>query len=237
MQHLDAIMSDIHKANSTEVLWQILTGYFCGIGVTMGSYHPTNFDGSPMQIKSIGFPETWACKYLKENLIQIDPIPELASRMAEPFYWHDAASLAPSSADSQRYLEKLKQADIGDGVALYVFGPGMQNAYVGLGFGKDRLDLSPEALWALQCVAQAAHLRFCVQNAKQNKPVELTEREREILHWIARGKSNTVIAEILSISRHTIDAHIRRIYSKLNVNDRTSAAIRGVGSGLIKIES
>jgi DNA-binding NarL/FixJ family response regulator len=37
------------------------------------------------------------------------------------------------------------------------------------------------------------------------------------------------------VSPYTIDAHVRRIYTKLDVNDRTSAVIRGIGSGLIKI--
>jgi LuxR family transcriptional regulator/LuxR family quorum-sensing system transcriptional regulator CciR len=57
-----------------------------------------------------------------------------------------------------------------------------------------------------------------------------------VLSWVARGKSNTSIAEILGISVHTVDAHLRRIYLKLGVYDRISAAVRGIGTGLIPCE-
>jgi len=53
----------------------------------------------------------------------------------------------------------------------------------------------------------------------------LTERESEVLTWLAKGKSNAEIAIILSISPHTINAHLAQIFKKLNVENRTSAAI------------
>ncbi|WP_068309911.1 helix-turn-helix transcriptional regulator [Aliiruegeria sabulilitoris] len=63
--------------------------------------------------------------------------------------------------------------------------------------------------------------------------IGLSPREAEILRWIARGKSNSVIAEILGISPHTVDTHIRRIYRKLGAGDRTTAALRGMETGLL----
>ena len=58
-----------------------------------------------------------------------------------------------------------------------------------------------------------------------------------MLGWVAGGKSNTVIADILGISAHTVDAHLRRICLKLGVSDRISAAVRGIGIGLIHASS
>lgn len=52
----------------------------------------------------------------------------------------------------------------------------------------------------------------------------LTTREAEVLIWIARGKANRIVSEILGISTRTVDKHLEQIYAKLGVENRTSAA-------------
>ena len=54
----------------------------------------------------------------------------------------------------------------------------------------------------------------------------LTMRESEVLVWIARGKSNRDIAEILGLSARTVNKHLEQIYVKLGVENRASAAVR-----------
>lgn len=61
---------------------------------------------------------------------------------------------------------------------------------------------------------------------------ELTGREREILNMIASGETNNQIAERLTISLKTVRNHVSNIYSKLQVVDRTQAAIRARDAGL-----
>jgi DNA-binding CsgD family transcriptional regulator len=57
----------------------------------------------------------------------------------------------------------------------------------------------------------------------------LTPREREILAWVARGKTNAEIAEILWIAPTTVRRHLENIYTKLGVRTRTAAAARLLG--------
>lgn len=54
---------------------------------------------------------------------------------------------------------------------------------------------------------------------------QLTVREREILLEIANGLSNKKIAEKFFITEHTVKKHINHIFDKLNLNDRTEAAL------------
>ena len=61
---------------------------------------------------------------------------------------------------------------------------------------------------------------------------ELTEREEEILALIARGRSNQEIAEWLFLSLKTVQNHVSNIFRKLQVADRTQAAIRAREAGL-----
>lgn len=55
---------------------------------------------------------------------------------------------------------------------------------------------------------------------------ELTDREREVLTLIARGKSNTDIAKDLHISPKTVSNHISNIFNKLQVADRAQAIVK-----------
>lgn len=54
----------------------------------------------------------------------------------------------------------------------------------------------------------------------------LTAREAEVLLWIARGKANRDIGEILGLSPRTVNKHLEQIYQKLGVENRASAAVR-----------
>ena len=51
----------------------------------------------------------------------------------------------------------------------------------------------------------------------------LSEREREILHWVREGKRNAEIAQILNISAHTVRHHLENVFGKLGVETRTAA--------------
>lgn len=62
---------------------------------------------------------------------------------------------------------------------------------------------------------------------------ELTEREREIFTWIARGKSSAEAAGILGISERTVNFHVDRVMRKLGVATRMQATVACVRLGLI----
>jgi DNA-binding response OmpR family regulator/DNA-binding CsgD family transcriptional regulator len=60
--------------------------------------------------------------------------------------------------------------------------------------------------------------------------LSLTTRESEVLIWIARGKSNRDISDILGISPRTVNKHLEQIFTKLGVENRASAAALAVGA-------
>jgi len=66
------------------------------------------------------------------------------------------------------------------------------------------------------------------ETAILKKVFQLTDREAEVLSWIAKGKSNRDIASILSCSPRTVNKHLEQIYEKLQVENRTAAAMHAV---------
>ena len=70
---------------------------------------------------------------------------------------------------------------------------------------------------------------------RKNQPA-LTAREVEITELIAKGMRNKEIAAALGIAEETVHAHVKNIFSKLHVNDRTAALAMALRRGIIHIQ-
>lgn len=172
--------------------------------------------------------------YLGSNYEQVDIVPRVAMAQGHPLRWSEVWASVEMTEEERRYLGLMRAVEMGDGFSLPCYGPAGRNGYVGIGRMTPEARTDEVSLREMHLTAQSAHLRildFTVTAPSRGKP--LSAREREILDWVARGKSNGVIADILEISPGTVDTYLRRIYDKLGVSDRTSAAVRGIGMGLI----
>lgn len=172
--------------------------------------------------------------YLSSNYEQVDIVPRVTMAQGRPLRWSEVWASVELTEEEGRHLALMRAVEMGDGYSLPCYGPAGRNGYVGIGRMSDAALADEVGLRAMHLTAQAAHLRILDFTASvPSRGKALSAREREILDWVARGKSNGVIADILSISSGTVDTYLRRIYEKLGVSDRTSAAVRGIGMGLI----
>jgi DNA-binding NarL/FixJ family response regulator len=65
----------------------------------------------------------------------------------------------------------------------------------------------------------------------------LTERELEVLEGLMLGLTDRQISERLIVSQETVKTHIKHIYQKLAVDNRTKAVVRGITAGILTLES
>ena len=81
---------------------------------------------------------------------------------------------------------------------------------------------------ALHQVVQSENISFYTDSDRDNKIYRLTEREKEVLDLVAEGMLNKEIAVCLGISERTVKNHISGIFRKLDVCDRTQAAVYAI---------
>jgi NarL family two-component system response regulator LiaR len=73
-----------------------------------------------------------------------------------------------------------------------------------------------------------------IRGEEPNPFTELSDREMEVLRWIAEGLSNALIAEKLVISEKTVKGHVSNILGKLHLADRTQAAVYAWREGIMR---
>ena len=71
--------------------------------------------------------------------------------------------------------------------------------------------------------------------AERRRRQDLTSREIEVLQLLVKGRSNKEIASDLSIAEDTVKSHLKTLFAKLEVRDRTAAAIRAIRLGIVRL--
>ncbi|EGQ4434882.1 DNA-binding response regulator [Staphylococcus pseudintermedius] len=141
-------------------------------------------------------------------------------------------------------IQKLKEQNAGIKILVltsYVDEEHVMSAMQAGADGYEMKDVDPEALMtSIETVLQGD--KVIHKDAQQvmdtviTKPHmlnKLSKRETEVLKEMAKGKTNKEIAETLFVSEKTIKTHVSHIFSKLEVTDRTQAAIYAMENHLV----
>lgn len=239
MQTLESYIEATQACETEEDLFRRFDIFVGSYGVDVSSYHivSENLRAIPVETGLVRqtFPKDWVKQYMEKHYADIDPVIEQSRREARPFHWFDVDKKLNLSEKQKSFLEELKDSGLTDGIAVPVFGPKGTMAYFGLGTLEDTLDISDADMLELQFACLQTHNRYIdLAHIDEKVPLKrLSPRETEVLSLVASGLSNNYIAERLGISENTVDTMLRRVFSKLQVNNRISAVLRGIGSGLI----
>lgn len=188
-------------------------------------------DSAGINLICVGFPSELVERFETGNLDRIDPTIQQVLYGTKAQWWEDTERPARISREEREYLE-YAASKVSGGLHLPVFGPNGRNGYVSMGFGNQRPDLDESELCFLQSCCQFAHQQYCyLLLVELPRTARLSPREKEILSWAAKGKSNGVIAEILEITESTVITYLERAFHKLGVDNRVTATLRASSIG------
>lgn len=206
---------------------------------SLGVEHATYFSANPVSGTMHGFttyPDEWKEHYVAEGLQQYDPTLKSATRSVAPVDWRRLER-------DENYGRVFRDAhDYGlpdQGVTVPIRGM----------FGEIGLLCAcatmPAAEWNTlrreiigNLLSNAVHLHDTVMNSdpllKALRQPNLSTREIEILQWVAAGKSQQDVGDILSISPRTVEVHLRSAREKLCTISTPQAVGRAVSLGIIQ---
>lgn len=162
----------------------------------------------------------------------LDPFLHAAVRTTKPFIWREIEDLlTPRSPQLAHYRREI--STLGTGIIVPVFGPMFRNGYFCFHSQEERA-LEELDLMVLHSISQTAYLKLLdIMYKSSDRERTLSGRELETINMIARGKSNQEVAQSLQVSVNTVNTNIKRIFEKLDVSDRVSAAMRAYALGYV----
>lgn len=228
---LEAVIQCGRQADLVDLLWK----HFESLGFqAFACMAPSQEAPLKMVVDWRGYPENFVETYKKEKLYRIDPFPAHVTRNKSTLRISEIAQKTKLSRAETDYIARMKAFGITDGYIIPTFGMDHRILKFSIGQVADIAAFTKINLLEATAILQMAHRRL-EEIAREDKPIRprLPRREVEILHWIARGKTNAEIAVILGVAAPTIATHIGRMFDKLDVNDRASLAVKGFKHGII----
>ncbi len=183
----------------------------------------------------VTYSDEWKAHYQEQGFQMIDPTLHMSQRSVAPVDW----SRLERNEDFQRVFRDAGDFGIGDqGITIPVRGPfgdiGLLSATRNCS-REEWKKLKSHVMSDLQSMAVHIHDSVIKSDAFSRTLYNptLSSRELEILQWVAAGKSQQDIGDILSISHRTVEVHLRSSREKLSALTTPQAVGRAIGIGLI----
>lgn len=183
-----------------------------------------------------GFPDPWVELYDGSiSFRKSDPIADFVMKDGRPMSWKGAINAQVLSIDQLYFVEQMEAHGLVNGYAVPLFGVGGREAYSTFAFGNDEIDLrNPAVLEVINLLSQLHQNVAGILNEKGREAIRLSDRECEVLRWIAMGKSNQDIATILGLAPPTVATYTKRVFKKLDVYDRRTATLKAIEFGIFR---
>lgn len=206
--------------------------------------------------------DAWETEYADNNFINVDACITRARRTNRPFTWSSVElpqRLGKRKPGAHKTMDAAQDHGFNEGFVIpfhFADERGLVHSSVCTFFWKDKpkdfyRKIAADArylhlillYWAQRSIeirrktvqAQSSDVVPLNQWAMARKKSRLTDRERDVLAWAARGKTASETADILAISNDTVQTHIKHCVQKLNAGNKTHAVAKAVHLGLVDI--
>jgi LuxR family quorum sensing-dependent transcriptional regulator len=169
------------------------------------------------------WPEQWMQHWASRKYMAVDPVAKRLMTDSAPVRWTDV--YRNSNKAGLRILKEANEHGMQDGFALPIYS--RDGFVVGISMATAHYELGEKEEKCLHMASIYFHTRLERMRAKNippsRTPKVLTQREQECLCWVASGKTDWEISQILNIAEQTVHEYVQNTLIKLNATTRAQA--------------
>jgi DNA-binding CsgD family transcriptional regulator len=203
-----------------------------GVRTYAASYIDTTSHVGPEKNLISNWPDEWREIWLKRQLFFDDPVTWKALTTPGGFYWRDAS--AYTNVRGEAGFAQAREFGMSDGYALSRSGPKSPFALVSVAGEKIEWTPAEEGVANFVMETFLSRLLFLRDAGFDMLFRKLSPQEQRCLALAAQGMSDKEAARALSISHHTVTAHMKSVQAKLQAPNRAAAVAAGIWTGQIE---
>ena len=179
------------------------------------------------------WPREWLTRYGQRKYHLRDPMVREMCYTAEPFIWTEALQRSPYAKADREIVYEASHWNMCQGLVIPIYGVGGEAHAITMAGLAPRTD--SEARAELRLISIYAHGHAVRLRSGNNEiRVQLRAREREVLRWVAAGKTDFEIGCILGISASAAHKHVENAKRKFGVPTRIQAVVAAMRQGHIR---
>ena len=220
---LSALVEDFHHTIDAFGFTSCASGAWIGVGKARS--HRFFFNS---------WPQAWLDIYNQQNFFHDDPFVQESQRSMEIYFWSELEERQALTARGKEICDISRAFGWKEVIGIPIHGPADYQGLVSIATMQP-VELAPRDRAFLELIGHAIHNR-CRKEIGFGLSPELppmTARELECMRWVAVGKTNWEIGQVLGISPSTVHFHVESAKRKLNKTTRTEAVAVLILHGLI----
>lgn len=185
------------------------------------------------------WPEGWPEHYIEKKYVLTDPTIRYLPHADSGYAWRSTLKFFEGNTHFQKMRKMLDDAKKFGLKQGYVFPVHSRQGLIGnMTIGGEELELTPVEITLFDQVAKVMLLSLLDLSGMSRveplaQPTDVTQRELEVLSYLADGLTSQEISKVLKISSHTVDWHMNSIQEKLHARNRQHAVALAFRLGLV----
>lgn len=177
------------------------------------------------------YPRSWEYECHDRGFYRLDPVLQYAEQTLIPFHWDDPAFLQSIDEQQHAILVRARACGLRHGFTVPIHLPwsaALMRASCSVVTDSKRA--TPECYQAIHLISMYLYnaIAHDARPSHRLNTISLSERERQCLELVARGKSDWIIGQLLNISEHTAHRHIETAKRRLGVSTRVQVILRAI---------